>query len=142
MSFKKIIWATDGSEAADTALTYVKSLASQEGASLTVVYSDENVVGPGAGFPAQIDPSELKEKIEQQAASLAEEGIDSDFKVISGPSIKGAAQMITEAARDEGADLIVVATRGHTALSGLLLGSVTHRLLQLAPCPVLAVPVS
>ena len=36
--------------------------------------------------------------------------------------------------------MIVVGTRGRTALSGLLLGGVTQRLLHIAPCPVLAVP--
>ena len=48
--------------------------------------------------------------------------------------------MISDAAREVGADLIVVGTRGHTAIAGLLLGSVTQRLLHIAPCPVLSVP--
>jgi nucleotide-binding universal stress UspA family protein len=52
----------------------------------------------------------------------------------------GAAHAIAELAESQGADIIAVGTRGHTALAGLLLGSVTQRLLHIAPCPVLAVP--
>jgi len=34
----------------------------------------------------------------------------------------------------------VTGTRGHTALAGVIVGSVAQRLLHVAPCPVLVVP--
>jgi nucleotide-binding universal stress UspA family protein len=55
-------------------------------------------------------------------------------------SVGAAGHVIADLARERQADVIVVGTRGHTALGGLLLGSVTQRLLHIAPCPVLAVP--
>jgi nucleotide-binding universal stress UspA family protein len=48
---------------------------------------------------------------------------------------------VFDVARDVGADVIVVGTRGRGPLAGLLVGSVTQRLLHVAPCPVLAVPI-
>ena len=53
----------------------------------------------------------------------------------------GPAHALKEVADDVSADMIVVGTRGHNPISGLLLGSVTHRLLQISDCPVVAVPI-
>lgn len=44
---------------------------------------------------------------------------------------------IARTAREEKADLIVMATRGHDSLSDVLLGSNTDRVVRHAPCPVL-----
>ena len=52
----------------------------------------------------------------------------------------GPAHAIEEIADRADADLIVVGTRGHSSVAGLLLGSVTHRLLHIAHRPVLVVP--
>lgn len=141
--FKKIVWATDGSESADRALELVKSLGSEAGATVLALHSVEYVTGPGArgAFPQAADEDERQSKITKQVAELEGQGLTITLKVVHS-GMSGAAHSIAEIAEQEGADLIVVGTRGHTALAGLLLGSVTQRLLHIAPCPVLAVPAS
>ena len=47
------------------------------------------------------------------------------------------ASTILDLARECHADLIVVGSRGHGRVPGLLLGSVSQKLASLAPCPVL-----
>jgi nucleotide-binding universal stress UspA family protein len=49
------------------------------------------------------------------------------------------AQEIVAAAKDRKADLIVVGSRGHGRLAGLLLGSVAQKVISLAHCPVVVV---
>ncbi|MGZ4201886.1 MAG: universal stress protein [Thermoleophilaceae bacterium] len=137
--FKSIVWATDGSEAADQALPYTESLARESGAAVTIVHFDQHLVGRGSGMPLLADEVDIKAKIEAQAQKLAESGLDVTLRV-EGDVTGGAARHIAEAAESASADLIVVGTRGHTKLGGLLLGSVTQRLLHIAPCPILAVP--
>jgi nucleotide-binding universal stress UspA family protein len=139
--FKKIIWATDGSEHADRALALAKSLAREAGASLLVLHYVEHLAGPGAhgAFPAAADEDDRQTRIAGQVRELAEQGIKANLKLVYGGTT-GAAHTIAQAAKEDGADVIVLGTRGHTALAGLLLGSVTQRLLHIAPCPVLAVP--
>ena len=55
------------------------------------------------------------------------------------PSFGDPAQEIIAAAGDRQADLIVVGSRGHGRLAGLLLGSVAQKVVSLAPCPVVVV---
>src|SRR2546422_10795205 len=78
-------------------------------------------------------------KIRRQVDEARAEGLDATFKLVTGP-VSGAAHMIVDAEREVDADLIIVGTRGHTPIVGLLLGSVTQRLLHIAICPVLTVP--
>ena len=52
----------------------------------------------------------------------------------------GPGRAIADIADGAGADLIVVGTRGHSSIPGVILGSVAHRLLHIAGRPVLAVP--
>lgn len=137
--FKTIVWATDGSDPADLALPYVTSLAKSEDASVVAVHCKEILAGRSGGQPLHVDEEDIEAKIEGQVTRLSGEGVTASTKMV-GALTGGAAHAIAEAAQEVGADLIVVGTRGHTRLGGLMLGSVTNRLLHISACPVLAVP--
>ena len=137
--FDKILWATDGSAAADRALPYAKSLARGEGKRLVVVHCREIFTGRGGGYPVLADDPELVEKIRAQVEEARADGLKVSARIIT-DGAPAAAHVIAGAAREHGADVIVVGTRGHGPVTGLLIGSVTQRLLHVAPCPVLAVP--
>ncbi len=138
--FKKVVWATDGSDAADDALVHARRLAQESGGELLAIHCDEYTLpGKGGGsFSVSANEEELEAKIERQVKELSGDGISATVEFVRRPA-GGAAHAIAEYAEVKQADLIVAGTRGHTVLVGLLLGSVTNRLLHVAPCPVLAV---
>jgi len=138
--FNTIVWATDGSENADRALSVAKTLARENSASLAVVHIVQRYATK-AGLAVYPDEEQVEAKLKLVVEELSGEGLDASLKIVNhvGPQ---PAHEIADLAREAGADLIVVGTRGHGALPGLLLGSVTQRLLHVAPCPVLAVPTS
>ena len=139
--YKHVIWATDGSEAADRALTHAKALVTESGGRLTVVYCEEfTLPGKGGGsLPIHANEDDVQAKIDRQVAELASNGTGATLQRTRS-QVGNAAHAIAELANQDHADVIVVGTRGRTALAGLLLGGVTQRLLHIAPCPVLAVP--
>jgi nucleotide-binding universal stress UspA family protein len=136
--FKVIVWATDGSGAATHALPYVKNLVQTDRSRIVVVHVDEFGVGRGGGYSLYVDEAEVQAAIRRQVEDLKREGLDVNLKTARVRG--GAAPMIAEIAKGEGAHLIVVGTRGLGLIFGLLLGSVTYRLVQTSPCPVLVVP--
>jgi nucleotide-binding universal stress UspA family protein len=136
--FKVIIWTTDGSSGAEQALSFAKGLAQAHGARLIVVHVNEIALGRAAG-PVIFNEDEVRAAIGKQVEDLKQEGLDATLQ-LADVTAGGAAHVIAEIADKEGADLIVAGTRGHGPLVGLLLGGVTHRLLQIAHCPVLVVP--
>ena len=138
--FDTIVWATDGSEHADRALGYARQLAKGDGASLHVIHIIEKYAGSRAkGQDQHADEPEIDDKIKRQAAQLGDEdGIETHLHMYS--TAGSVAKRIAEISRDVDAELIVVGTRGHSAVTGALLGSVTQQLLHVAHCPVLAVP--
>jgi nucleotide-binding universal stress UspA family protein len=138
--FKSIVWGTDGSEYADKALALVKELANAGGAAVTLVHVVERVEGSGGVGPIRrVDEAELQAHLQEVADELSAQGLSATLKITGDVGARPAHE-VANTAREVGADLIVVGTRGRTAIGGLLLGSVTNRLLHIAPCPVLVVP--
>src|SRR4051794_39316120 len=123
--FNKILWATDGSAASDQALPVLRQLATENDASIVVFHVEERLFGPSAyGYPVHVDADETITKIRSQAHELVDDGFDAIEEIAPVQSSAGVAHDIAIAAEKSGADLIIAATRGHTALGGLLLGSV------------------
>jgi nucleotide-binding universal stress UspA family protein len=137
--FKTIIWASDGSDAADLAFPYAKRLATGRGRRLIAVHCKELLIGRVGGAPLLADEPDMAEKIRHQVEEAQANGIDATFRIVTAAA-PTAAHAIAEVAREVDADTIVAGTRGHTPVAGLLLGSVAQRLLHIAPCPVLVVP--
>jgi nucleotide-binding universal stress UspA family protein len=139
--FSNIVWATDGSEHADRALDYAAQLADDERAQLHVVHIVEMLVGGRvAGQRAFLNEDQLDAKIKAQAQEVSLRYRIQTTLHMTPSGISNIADRIVEIAADSRADLIVVGTRGHSAIGNLVLGSVTQRLLHVASCPVLAVP--
>ncbi len=138
--FNRVLYATDGSEASDRALSYAVAVAA-DGAELHVLHVVEKIVGGrSAGLDVNAGESrteaDIRERLRLAAGDLAQ---PPKLEVESSPA-GSVATRIAEAADRCGADLIVVGTRGRGSLAGALLGSVTQRLLHVAHCPVLVVP--
>jgi nucleotide-binding universal stress UspA family protein len=135
--YQTIIWATDGSEGAESALEEALSLAHLSGGHLIAVHCDQRFNGRAGGWPGRVDEEDLRTKIRRKVDELKADDIDID--VVIRRSRQEAADTIAAAAAELDADIIVCGTRGLGALSGAFLGSFTQRLLHIAPCPVLAV---
>ena len=144
---RRILVATDGSDAADRAIDYAVRLALREGAQLSIV----NVVG-GYGLPdhifARFTESEqawLRELLESMSAETLVKARDrAQAAGASGVRIESregdVAEAVLDVAREQEADVIVVGKRGATAVERLLIGSVSEKLVKLAPLPVIVVP--
>lgn len=144
ITLKRILVATDFSEAADAALGYGRELARTFGATLHVLHvADDVYVKLGGDAFVAVLP-ELQQDIEQKARQrLAELLVDNDQPPLAVKAAvitaSAAALAIVDYAANTDIDLIVVGTHGRGAVAHLLMGSVAERVVRTARCPVLTV---
>jgi nucleotide-binding universal stress UspA family protein len=143
--FKNILIAVDGSKHAERAFEEAVDLAGQSGASLTAIAAFPNIapwvyVG---GYGAIVPPAGLEDLHEQSRREHSRMLDDLVERLGGGHEIQkivvqgSPAEAILNQAREGGHDLIVMGSRGRGELRSLLLGSVSHHVLQTSPIPVL-----
>jgi nucleotide-binding universal stress UspA family protein len=136
--FKMIMLGLDGSEGAKRAIPFAVELARRDNAKLVLAHVEEDIAGKDGG-PIHFNEDEVQAEIDRQAEKLTAEGVETSVRK-SNVFVGGPARAIAQMAGEADADLIVVGTRGHSAIPGVILGSVAQRLLHLAHQPVLVVP--
>ena len=144
-----VVIGTDGSaDAIAAAATGLRLLAAPD--SITVVCAveppGEATAGQESGFagglvePADID---VAWAVVRDAGAAAIDrtvaGLDTQAPVKPLVEGGGAGPVICRVAEDEGADVVVVGSRGHGAIRRALLGSVSTYVSNNAPCPVVIV---
>jgi nucleotide-binding universal stress UspA family protein len=120
---KRVLVPLDGSKSAEAILPHVYRLLKRVGGGVILLRS----AAPG---PEGEAAAEYLEGVEEK---VARRGLRAGKLVL--PLAADAA--ILEAAKGERADLIAMATHGHSRLSRLLFGSVTDAVLRTSPIPVL-----
>lgn len=130
-NFHTIVWATDRSPLGDAACGYVRRMCQDNHSSLRIVH----VVRAFATSEHERRIAKLK----AMTSALRRHGVNASLHVVRG-AIGSPAGPVADTARMVNADLIVLAVRGRSSVSGAIGGSVAQRLLAGAPCPVLLLP--
>ncbi len=132
VQLRKILFCTDFSEHSERALDYAFSLAMEYNAELTLLHVLDD---PPASTDLQGETAKAMRQLEKAIPSEAENWC----KVKPTVRIGKPYQEIIQLALEGQTDLVVMGVRGRNALDLALFGSTTHRVIQLGPCPVLAV---
>ncbi len=141
-SFKTIVIAVDFSEHAHKALDMGADLAKQFGAAVHLVHAFELPMPILTPYEVALPDNFMgdarnagRRELDTLEKKLKDAGLDVTSHLRDGPPDMA----IDEVAKEVGADLIVMGTRGNTGLKHIVLGSVAERTLRHSPCPVLAV---
>lgn len=137
--FKTVLFPVDQSresrEAADVVANVVKTYSSRL-VILSVVESLDEEKVPTAADLEMTSPEAIAELLKNAKALFAEQGLDAQVMERAGKP----AFTICDVADEIGANLIVMGCRGLGLTDEGAADSVTNRVINLSPCPVLIVP--
>jgi nucleotide-binding universal stress UspA family protein len=140
IKIKTILVPLDFSRASMEALDYVVALAKKFAAAIHLVHvtAPDDAASPGAAH-LMCQTAESLAFAREKLAETHEKHVAPFWPANSHVRTGQPYQEICDLAREIDADLIVLATRGHTGLKRILLGSTAERVVRFAPCPVLVV---
>lgn len=138
----RIVVGVDGSPSSKAALRWAVAQAERTGASVQAVIAWHYpvMIGGYAWAPVSAVPTEDFEEIaDKTLAETIADAVDPATAVRIEKVVRegNAAQVLIEAA--DGAELLVVGSRGHGGFSSALIGSVSQHCAHHAPCPILIV---
>lgn len=139
--FRTIMVAVDKSEQSDRAVAVARDLARATGGVVHLFHIREHevIVGKSGGSFERETDEEVQSLLEKEIAVLREGGVE----VV--PDVRRArldetARAILQVGEEVSADVIVVGLRGPSALSAIMLGGTTYKILHATKRPVLVVP--
>lgn len=144
---KRIIAAVDRSESSLRAVDLAADLANKYDAALVLLTVGHDITGPDPGMEAYARMEHIREptltlidSIRGELTEACDRAAAKGAQRISTEVFIGepAAEILASASAGQ-AHLIVMGSRGHGRLTGLLLGSVAQKVVALARCPVLVV---
>jgi nucleotide-binding universal stress UspA family protein len=132
--FEKLLLAVDGSPGSEKAVGIAAGLAKTLGSEVLVFHVREIEIGR---FSGQMEPpEEALELVNRVVSTLQEQGVVVKGEARSAPWGSAGREIVEGAAAAE-VDGIVLGSRGLSDWAALLLGSVAHKVISLAHCPVI-----
>ena len=135
---RRILVPVDFSDSSARAVRHAAKRAAESGGSLIIVHvvpADYGWLGIGRDESRDLDRS-LQRQAADRLRAFADENVGADVTADLEVRIGQPAEEIVSAARESKCDFIMLSTRGITGLDRYLIGSVAHRVAQLADCPV------
>jgi universal stress protein A len=141
--YHRILWPTDFSPLAKTALPHAVGLAGAAGAELVLLH----VLPSLAAYAVPDLSGALSVSLQRESRTAAQRQLGRLEKQVKGPNLRVHTVLsegvpffqILRAAKRLRCDLIVLATHGRTGLAHAIMGSVAENVVRRAPCPVLTV---
>jgi nucleotide-binding universal stress UspA family protein len=135
--FKHVLVAIDGSTYSQLALPAAIEVARKFDSEVLVLHVSEHDRGRAVVYTLET-PADATTMVGDAVKKARDTGVVARGQVRDAAT-GHVAKVIVETAQANGIDLIVMGSRGLSDVQGLMLGSVTHKVMQTADIPVLVV---